>query len=625
MIYILLLLLSAGFALIQCLIGGTRMLFSFPSYAIFGAAAILSVISIRRAISTPSFACLLSTVLLALWVIARAWFSPIPYLAWPDLTMAAACLLVYLLTALHLTESRHRLLVLIALFAIAAVEIGVGVVQFGKDNKFMLFGFIRPDSLERASGMFISGNHFAGFLEAIAMIALALTVWGRWSLPARILTGYLAVMCFLGVIISGSRGGYLSSVLGVIALCALSLWMMHLINPKKTMTLLVVSVLGVIAVVGVTGTVMVQSRLIRERLNRDHAHDVRLYNWLAAIDQFRLSPWIGTGAGTHLDYGRHFRRPPVQADPVHAHGDYLEMLAEYGVVGEALALIFLGAHLVNGFSGARQIALRRLRFAIERPTSDALALNLGAVCAVTALMAHSVVDFNMHIPGNALLFAFLFGILSNPAVDRPSGQPAWFSAITALRLALLPAGAALIAFTVPKLKGEQLSEEARIALRNRKYSEVTELAKKAIAAEPLNYTNYFYLGEAYRAIGLSIGMPAVRPIYFEQALNAYREGLKRFPQDENLMVRSAQALDGLRRFEEAEAAYQSAMRWDPNLGLIKAYYASHLHLLGLFEEEKKVRAEAQELANGDVSEVGVDEVHALMVEPRKNRFSIDQE
>ena len=621
--FILVLLLSAGLVLIECLIGGTRLLFSFPSYAMFAAAGVLSIFALRRAISTPSLVCLCSTLALALWVMARAWVSPIPYLAWPDLTMAAACLLVYLLTALYLTESRFRLLLVIVLFAIAALEIGVGVIQFGKDNHFMLFGFIRRDTIERASGMFISGNHFAGYLESIAMFALALTFWGRWPIPARICTGYLGLMCFVGVIISGSRGGCLSSVIGVAALCALSLWMVHIINPKRTMTLLVVSALSAAVVIGVAGTVMLQSRLIRTRVNLDHTHDVRIYNWAAAIDQFRLSPWIGTGSGTHLIFGRLYRRPAIQADPVHAHGDYLEMLAEYGLAGELLALVFLGTHLVNGFQAAGQIATRRLRNTIERPTSDTLALTLGAFSAVAALMAHSVVDFNMHIPGNAIVFAFIFGMLANPGVDRPAAAPGWLSAITGLRLALLPAGAALIVFTVPKIKGEQRSEEARIALRNKKNTEVINLAKQAIAAQPLNSSNYFYLGEANRALGLMIGMPAIRQIYFENALKAYEDGLKCFPQDDNLLVRCAQVLDGLGRFDQAEEKFQEAMKWDPKLGMLKAHYAVHLHLMGLLDAEKQARAEAQKLAATDISQVGVAEVHALLGEPRKRPVSAE--
>ena len=615
--YVFLLLLSVAFIAINCLIGGTRLLFSFPSYALIGTVAVLSIAALRRPIPKPSIPALISAVLLALYVIGRALWSPLQYLAWPDLFMAAAGLAVYLLTALCLTDARHRIWLVVVLFAIAITDVIVGIIQFTGDHKFMLFGFGRNVAFERACGMFISGNHLAGYLETIGIIALSITCWSRWPLPAKLVAGYLALMCYLGVAISGSRGGFLSSAFSLVAFAGLSLWMVHTVDRKKT-AILTVSVIAVFLVGGGIGSALLwRSNLIRSRFSQDATQDIRVYNWMAALDQFRMAPWVGTGAGTHLIYGRLFRRPPLHSDPVHAHGDYLEMLAEYGVAGELFALAFLAIHIANGAIGARQIAIRRLRNTIERPRSDFLALDLGALAGIAALMAHSVVDFNMHIPGNALLYAFLFGILANPGVERPSEPPAWLSTVTGLRLATLPLGAVLVAFVIPMLKGEYLSELARAALRDKKNSEAIGLARKAIEAQPLNPSNYFYLGEANRALAFSIGMPAVRPMFFQKSVEAYQAGLKFFPQDENLLVRMAQSLDGLRRFDEAETAYQTAIKWDPNLGILYAYYAAHLHLMGELDEEQKATEKVTKLA-AEVRDSGMAEVRSLLEERRSH-------
>jgi len=83
--------------------------------------------------------------------------------------------------------------------------------------------------------------------------------------------------------------------------------------------------------------------------------------WLAAIDQFRKSPAIGTGAGTYLYYGRLFRRIQVQADPVHVHNDYLELLAEYGILGMIAMAVFLAAHTRRGLQNSRWLVYYRLR------------------------------------------------------------------------------------------------------------------------------------------------------------------------------------------------------------------------------------------------------------------------
>ena len=614
--FVYLLFLSVGFAAIQCLIGGTRLLFSFPTYACVGTVAVLSIASIRRAISPPSRMALFSAVALAGYVLVRAYLSENAYLSWPDFYMAGACLAVYLITALYL-NTRHRLWLIWVFIAVAALAVGVGVIQFGTDQKFMIFPFmVRPEGgIDRASGLFISGNHFAGYLEAVALICLSLTLWSRWQLPAKFVTGYMVLMCYLGVVISGSRGGYISSASSLLVFCALCIWISHLIEPKRTVLLLLIGVTAVGIVLAGAATMALNSRMIRSRLHQGVTTDVRRFNWLAAVDQFKHSPWVGTGAGTHLIYGRLFRRPQLQSDPVHAHGDYLELLAEYGIAGEALALLFLGTHLASGLRGIRQIASRRLRGTIE-PRSDTLAVGLGGVVAVCALAVHSVVDFNMHIPGNALFFAFLFGTLANPGTERPDKPPGWTSPEMALRLLLLLLGAGLLALVLPKLKGELLSEQARIALRDKKYSDCLELAKQASVLQPLNHSNFFYSGEANRVLALTIGMPAVRPLYFQNALESYRKGLKLFPNDVNLLVRCGQTLDGLRRYTEAEECYRTALKWDPNLGLIHAYYAAHLHLIGSREEEKKARQKASELSQQNVAEIGMAEAHSLLEDRR---------
>ncbi len=607
------------------------MLFSFPAYAMIAVAAILSIVAIRRPARNLATAALFSTVLLALYVIVRGWFSPISYLARPDTFMAAGCLMVYLLTALCLTESRQRLWIIGVLFVVAVMEVGVSVVQFTQANGFMLFGFIRANTTSRASGMFICGNHLAGYLEVVALLALSITCWSRWPVWAKLVTAYLVLMCYFGLAISGSRGGYLSAGFSLIVFLGLSLWIVRMITRERFVLTLFVAVLALVFSVGVGGKLMLKNQMVRQRFNLlgTATQDVRRYNWLAALDQARLSPWIGTGAGTHLIYGRLFRRPQIQTDPVHAHGDYLEMLADYGILGALLSAVFLVSHFASGLRGARQLALQRLRGSLGAPRSDTLAIDLGAMGAIAALLAHSVVDFNMHIPGNALVYAFLFGILATPASDRQKSMepPAWLSTPMLFRTILFLAGIAMLASTVPKYKGEQLAEQARVALRDHRNAECIALAAAAIEEEPNNPDTYFYLGEANRLTGMGVKSKVLRRDRLEHAVEAYRLGLQRFPQDENLLVRMGQALDGLGNFNEAEAAYQEAIRWDPGLGIIYSYYGAHFHLFGFQASSKICYRAAEQLGAERASETGMSEVRSLLElngPPEENRALLEE-
>jgi len=363
---------------------------------------------------------------------------------------------------------------------------------------------------------------------------------------------------------------------------------------------------------GLSAGLMKHNRAINERLSRidTASEDVRWYNWLASIDQFKLNPVWGTGAGTHLYYGRLFRYPSLQVDPEHSHNDYLEMLAEYGWVGEGLAVLFLITHLGNGLKTVRHVTLRRLCNAVGSARSDTLALTLGSLGAVAAIMAHSVVDFNLHIPGNALLFAFLFGMLGSPGIERPE-KLRITSPETLLRGALALGGIGLLAAIATLYPGERYTNQSRIALGADAFPECIRLAELAIAKDPLNSDIHFYQGEAYRAIAANMPGYALREHYFEQAIAAYRNGLKLFPENENLWIRLGQCLDATFQLDEAEEAYGNAIRNDPNLGILYAYYGAHLRLTGAQEGAKKCEAVARKLGMGRTREIGMGEPPTL--------------
>src|SRR5438128_299832 len=112
-------LLVAGFVVIQVLIGGTRMVFSLPSYALVGGVGLLSVFALRRAKPTPSQVCLTATAIFFTYILVRAWFSPVPYIARADIHSVLGGLIVYFFTACLFTGARQRLFFLVILLALA--------------------------------------------------------------------------------------------------------------------------------------------------------------------------------------------------------------------------------------------------------------------------------------------------------------------------------------------------------------------------------------------------------------------------------------------------------------------------------------------------------------------------
>ena len=103
-------LLVIAFAAIQILIGGTRLLFAFPTYAIIGAAGMLALFKFVRSDSPKSDRfCLISAAVFCIYVGLRASCSPVDYIARADLYSAIACLVVYFLSTSVLTSAKTRL------------------------------------------------------------------------------------------------------------------------------------------------------------------------------------------------------------------------------------------------------------------------------------------------------------------------------------------------------------------------------------------------------------------------------------------------------------------------------------------------------------------------------------
>ena len=111
-------LLCAALTVAEVLIGGTRLLFSLPAYLLLAAAAVLSLLELRREKARPSPSCLVATGLFLGYVLVRGATSPVAYIAWTDEFIALGALAVYLLTACHVTDPRQRWWVLAFLLAV---------------------------------------------------------------------------------------------------------------------------------------------------------------------------------------------------------------------------------------------------------------------------------------------------------------------------------------------------------------------------------------------------------------------------------------------------------------------------------------------------------------------------
>ena len=570
-------LLAAALLLIQVLIGGTRLIFSFPSYAILALVALLALFLFRQPRPRPSQICLISSAIFFGYILVRAFFSPVVYTARQDIYSAVGGLVVYWFVALFCTSAKPRAWIVIALLGLALVHVLIGAIQFRDGNNFMLIEFLqRVDYGRRASGFYVCPNHLAGALEVAGVLGVSLVCWSRFPTWAKLLIGYASGVCYVGVLLTGSRGGYASSIASLAVFAVLSLMILRRATKQLLWTIGGIGALAAILVGGAALLFVKKSDYLADRThNALSTAPVRLDLWHAALEEWKEAPVLGTGSGTYLYYGRRFRTEHMQQDPVNAHNDYLHLLAEYGVVGGVLLLLFLGAHLHNGWRNFRRLGPKRVAVS-NQLLSNSLALNLGAIGAIAAYLVHSFVDFNLHIPANVLLLAFVFGVLTNAGVKREGEDSSVPMSILCWRALLLLTGTFLAIQSFRLLPGEYFAEHARTTLRNNEPDAAIRFASLGLQSEKQNPFLYQYLASAKLTRCDSDSNTTERSACYEDGLGALQKARELAPSDRTFLVPLAATYDALGRFAEAEWIFYEARRSDPRSIYLNEIYKYHL-------------------------------------------------
>jgi len=125
--------------------------------------------------------------------------------------------------------------------------------------------------------------------------------------------------------------------------------------------------------------------------------------WRDTITMIRANPLLGVGLGAYVTAFNIYTKSDGSMRVPQAHNDYLQIVADCGIVGGLIALWFM---IIVFKNVARGIKARE-------PAVAALALASGA--GIFAILVHSLFDFNLQIPSNALLFLVLVAVASSAA------------------------------------------------------------------------------------------------------------------------------------------------------------------------------------------------------------------
>lgn len=583
-------LLVAALVLIQFLVGGSRLVFSLPAYALLALMGVLALFSLRAAKPNPDKLCLASAAIFFGYIIVRAYLSPVDYMARQDLYSVLGGLLVYFSVASVLTGAKQRMIVLMILIVAATAHVVVGAIQFTEGNNYMPFSFLgRTDYGRRASGFYGCPNHMAGLLEVLGIFGLSAVCWSRWPVPVKVLMAYGAGVCYLGVVLSCSRGGYLSTIASLMIFGLLSLTILIRSSAKLFWRIGIPFAAAAIVISIAVSFFIRQSNYLTDRTANvlgedlyDVSASLRTAMWQIAVRQWMEQPIWGTGSGTYLNYERKFRPPQIPIDYVYAHNDYVHLLAEYGAIGAAGFLVFMLFHLRRGIKTFERLGPKRVTTSVSPSLlSNGLALNIGALAAVGAYMVHSLFDFNLHVPANLLLMAFVFGLLANGGIPRGS-DPGFPRVPTLLSRLVLPILGIIVAIQCARLlPGEYFAERARTILGTRTPPETAvEFAQQGLLRETKNPYLYQYLATAQmNKARLSTDSQAQESLYRE-AVGNLEKAEAIVPEDRTFALVLALAYDQVGRPNDAERMYKKAMELQPKSETIKNLYQLHRDRMG---------------------------------------------
>ncbi len=290
---------------------------------------------------------------------------------------------------------------------------------------FPLFGADRAGRFRNKSfGDDVSDQYHTGGRSSLREESLLLGWWrdltsmGRW----RLFYGLCLAVLVAAPILSLSRGGMVMMLAG--CLTASLFW----VRGKPALALTG----AVLMLVVLFAFLLWPSEQVQERISSLHrlqgASPRRVEMTREAWRQWQDFSWLGGGADSFRTLNGLYRNEPATKSPLYTENEYVQLLADHGVLGVLFFLILL-ASLAIGFWGnfyeryRRTRSLRVLRGSWARdpeitrrhrelypPVID-LSVLAAVSGVVVGLLFHISCDFPLRVPLNSFLAAALLGLI----------------------------------------------------------------------------------------------------------------------------------------------------------------------------------------------------------------------
>ena len=258
-------------------------------------------------------------------------------------------------------------------------------------------------------GPYVNRNHFAGLMELLIPPGLAIQILGAERRDQLPLVTLFTLLPIGALFLSASRGGIISILAEAgflaILIVARQREKKALVTGALILTLaaILVSWLGI-------GRALDRFASYKKLETSEGRRVEMLHDSLHIYEDHGI---LGTGLGTLQEVFPLYETVYDGLVVNHSHNDYAEALAETGSVGGLCGLVFLVFLFLTSW---------KLLNVDGDPRS--FAYHAGALVACFGLLVHAGVDFNFHIPSNALIFLLQAALATSafPALPLPRGN-----------------------------------------------------------------------------------------------------------------------------------------------------------------------------------------------------------
>ena len=325
----------------------------------------------------------------------------------------------FLTLALVNTRDRVRILLQVLVFSgTFQAAYGAFMVLSGLELGFFVEKYVGQGV---ATGTFVNRNHLAGYLVMCLSAGIGLMMsqlakerspdwkerirrWLRLLLSPKIrLRIYLGVMV-VALVLTRARMGNIAffvalGLAGVLAVTAGQRFSWRVVIFLGSVFVLDMLILG-----KWFGLDKLAERLARTQPEAEGRVEVSQY----VLDYISHFPLTGSGGGTFYGILPNFQPPDMAGFTKHAHNDYLQFAAELGIPAAGVLMLVVALAMLKAFDAQRHSGSSLIRGAC-------FAVNMTIIWAAL----HSMTDFNLQIPANALTFVTIIALaFVCPALSR---------------------------------------------------------------------------------------------------------------------------------------------------------------------------------------------------------------